>query len=155
MTIRFLTAAGTALALTLTAAPVMAQDYAAQLKARQGQFRILAINLGILGGMAQGKTEYDAAAASQAAESIVAISGVHQGPLWPEGSDNMSIDGTRAQPTIWEDMSDFQAKWAAVGQQAAALQAVAATGQEALGPALGQLGGTCKACHEAHRAPES
>ena len=39
-------------------------------KARQGQFRILAINLGILGGMAKGETEYDAEAAQAAADTI-------------------------------------------------------------------------------------
>ena len=43
---------------------------------------------------------------------------------------------------------------AGLGQAAASLQQVAATGQEALGPAVGQLGGACKACHDTYRAPE-
>ena len=144
-----------ALAAIISGTAVYAQDdFSAQLKARQGQFRILAINLGILGGMAQGKTEYDAEAAQAAADTIVAVSMIQQGPMWPEGSDSMSIEGTRAMPSIWEDMADVQSKWAAVGEAAQSMQVAASGGAEALGPAMGQLGGACKACHDAHRAPE-
>jgi len=132
----------------------VAQDYSANLKARQGQFRILALNIGILGGMAQGKIAYDAEAAQRAADSMVAVTHIDPGPLWPEGSDNMSIDGTRAMPSIWDENADFLAKWGALGDAAAGMQQVAATGQEALGPAMGKLGGACKACHDKHRAPE-
>ena len=82
-------------------------DFSAQLKARQGQFRITAINLGILGGVAQGKTEYNAEAAQAAADTLVAVSMIQQAPMWPAGSDDMSIEGTRAQTTIWEQNDDF------------------------------------------------
>lgn len=130
-------------------------DFSAQLKARQGQFRIMAINLGILGDMAQGKTEYDAEAAQAAADTLVAVSMIQQAPMWPEGSDDMSIDGTRAQTTIWEQNDDFLSKWSDFGKGAQAIQAAASGGVEALGPAMGTIGGTCKACHDTHRAPES
>jgi cytochrome c556 len=132
----------------------VAQDFDMPVKARQGQFSILAINLGILGGMAKGETEYDAEAAQTAADTIVAVSGVNQAPLWPAGSDSMSIDGTRAMPAIWDNLPDVLDKWSAMGEQAQTLQQVAATGREAVGPALGQLGGTCKACHDDYREPE-
>ena len=129
-------------------------DFSAQLKARQGQFRILAINLGILGGMAQGKTEYNAEEAQAAADTLVAVSMIQQPPMWPQGSDDMSIDGTRAQASIWEQNEDFLAKWSDLGTAVQAMQASASDGQEALGPLLGQVGGACKACHDNHRAPE-
>ena len=129
-------------------------DFSAQLKARQGQFRILAINLGILGGMAQGKTEYNAEEAQAAADTLVAVSMIQQPPMWPQGSDDMSIDGTRAQASIWEQNEDFLAKWNDLGTAVQAMQASASDGQEALGPLLGQVGGACKACHDNHRAPE-
>jgi len=144
---------------TLAAAAAMigtvalAQDYSANLKARQGQFRIMALNLGILGGMAQGKIAYDAEAAQRAADTLVAVSQIDPTPLWPEGSDNMSIDGTRAMPSIWDKHDDFLAKWGAFGTAAAEMQTVAATGQEALGPMMGKVGGSCKACHDSHREP--
>lgn len=143
------------IAATMTGGAAFAQEYKNQLKARQGQFWTLAINLGVLGGMAKGEIEYDAAAAQAAAESIHGVSMVNMATLFPEGSDNMSIDGTRAQPSIWEDNADFLAKWDALGDAAETAAANAGNGQEALGPLLGALGGTCKACHENHRAPAS
>ncbi|MFP4274730.1 MAG: c-type cytochrome [Paracoccaceae bacterium] len=145
-----------ATAVALTAPAVMAQDdFSAQLKARQGQFRIMALNLGILGGMAQGKIDYDEETAQEAADTLVAVSSISQAPHWPEGTDNFSIDGTRAQVSIWEDNADFIAKWADFGEAAQEMQAAAGDGTEAIGQALNEVGGTCKACHDTHRAPES
>lgn len=147
-----LAALGTAVMLAAPAA--QAQDIEQAVKARQGQFQIMAINLGILGGMARGKTDYDAEAAQAAADSLVAISGVNPGPLWPEGSDSMSIDGTRAEPAIWDNLPDVVSKWNDFGAAAMTLQASAGDGQSALGPLLGQVGGACKACHDNYRTPE-
>lgn len=138
----------------LLGTPALAQDFTAELKARQGQFRIMALNLGILGGMAQGRAEYDAEAAQAAADTLVAVSMIQQGPHWPQGSDSGAIEGTRALPAIWEDLEDFSAKWAAFGEAALAMQAVAGDGQAALGPLMGRVGGTCSACHDANRVPQ-
>ncbi|MGJ8604047.1 MAG: c-type cytochrome [Marivita sp.] len=143
-----------AAATLFTGTMTFAQDgFSAEMKARQGQFRIMAINLGIIGDMAQGKTEYDAAAAQSAADTLVAVSMIQQGPMWPVGSDDMSIEGTRAQTTIWDQNDDFVAKWTDFGTAAVAIQAAASGGLEGLGPVMGQIGGTCKACHDTHRAP--
>jgi cytochrome c556 len=147
-------AASLAAALALAPAATLAQDFENQVAARQGQFKIMALNLGMLGGMARGTVEYDADTAALAAANLVAVSQLGQEFHWPEGSDNIMLDTTRAQPSIWEDFDDFASKWQDYGTQAAALAEVAATGQEALGPAVGALGGTCQACHEAHRGPE-
>ncbi|MCE0504840.1 MULTISPECIES: c-type cytochrome [unclassified Roseivivax] len=141
-----------AAAIAGLAMPAVAQDFDAQLKARQGQFRILAINLGILGDMAKGEVDYSAEAAQDAADSIQAISMVNQPPLWPEGSGADSRDGTRAKAEIWGDFDDFTSKWAALGEQATALQASAGDGREAVGAGLRELGGACKACHDSYRA---
>ncbi|MEM1077299.1 MAG: cytochrome c [Pseudomonadota bacterium] len=146
---------GAAAFATMSPTPVVAQSFENQLKARQGQFRLIALNIGVLGGMARGKVPYNAETAQAAADNLVAVASLHQGALWPEGSDNMSIDGTRAMPSIWEDNADFLSKWQDVATAAGGLAAVASNGQAALGPALGPLGATCKSCHEAHRAPES
>ena len=137
----------------LTGTATYAQDFSAQLKARQGQFRIMAINLGILGGMAKGEVEYSAEAAQAAADTLVAVSMIQQGPHWPAGSSEMDMDGTRAKAEIWDNLPDVLAKWASFGEAAKVMQAAAGQGAEAIGPALGQMGGTCKACHDAYRAP--
>ena len=139
---------------TFAGGAAVAQDASQALKARQGQFNILAINLGILGGMARGTVDYDAETAQAAADTIVAVSMINQAPLWPAGSDSMSIDNTRALPAIWDNLPDVLDKWAALGTAAATLQAAAGTGQEAIGPALGAVGGACKACHDTYRQPE-
>jgi cytochrome c556 len=141
--------------LASAAVPALAQDFDAVLKARQGEMRIMAINLGILGGMARGNLEYNAEMAQAAADTLVAVSQINQRPLWREGSDNMSIDGTKALPMIWDDMAGFRADWVAFGEAAAAAAATVANGQEALGPALRGIGGTCQACHEAFREADS
>lgn len=141
-------------ALAVIAAPAFAQEVPQHVKARQGQFNIMALNLGILGGMARGSVDYDAAAAQAAADSLVAVSKIAQPAMWPEGSDAMSIDGTRAQPAIWENLDDVMAKWADFGTAAEAMAAVAGTGKEAIGPNMGAIGGACKACHDTYRAPE-
>lgn len=134
---------------------VVAQEaFENQLKARQGMFRLMALHIGVLGGMARGNIPYDAEAAQAAADNLVTVAALHQGAMWPEGSDSMSIEGTRAMPSIWDENADFLEKWSAVATAADGLAAVASDGQAALGPAMGPMGETCKACHEAHRTPD-
>lgn len=140
--------------LAVIAAPAFAQDLPQPVKARQGQFNIMALNLGILGGMARGSVDYDADAAQAAADSLVAVSKLSQAAMWADGTDAMSLDGTRAQPAIWENMDDFSAKWAAFGEAATAMASAAGTGKDAIGPNMGALGASCKGCHDTYRAPE-
>jgi len=130
-----------------------AHDFKAQIGARQGQFRLIAYNLGLLGSMAKGDIDYESEVAGTAASNLVAVSSLAQNH-WPAGSDAMAIDGTRAEPMIWDDFDDFASKWQDFGAKAAELQAVAADGQAGLGPAIGALGETCKACHESYRTPD-
>ena len=151
---KLIRAAAIAMALAALAVPATAQDFANEVGARQGMFKIMGLNVGILGGMARGNIPYDAEAAQVAAANLVAVSGMNPLNMFPAGSDNMALDTTRARPEIWDDVADVGAKWAAFGEAAAAMQAAAGTGQEALGPALGALGGTCQSCHEAYRGPE-
>lgn len=138
---------------TISAGAGLAQDsFKSALGARQGQMKIIAFNLGVLGSMAKGETEYDATAAQDAADNLVAISQLAQTAQWPEGSDSDSIEGTDALPAIWSDNAGFQADWEEFGVKAAALQSAAGQGAQAIGPAMGGLGGTCKACHDDFRA---
>lgn len=150
---RPLLAAGLILGL---AAGAQAQSFDNQVGARQGQFKLNGAAIGTLAGMARGRIDYDAEMAQMAAAMLVATSQIPQTAiLWPEGSDNIAIDGTRALPAIWDDFADFQSKWADFGAAAVALQAVAGNGQEALGGALGALGGSCQACHDSYQAPSN
>ncbi|WP_420324980.1 c-type cytochrome [Mameliella sp.] len=140
--------------LAVLGTPALAQDLPQPVKARQGQFNIMALNLGVLGGMARGTVEYDAEAAQAAADSLVAVSTLSQGAMWPDGTDDGSIAGTRAKADIWGNMDDFTSKWADFGEAATAMAAAAGTGRDALGPNMGALGNACKACHDSYRVPE-
>ncbi|MCA8878455.1 MAG: cytochrome c [Rhodobacteraceae bacterium] len=131
-----------------------AQDYSFNVAARKGEMDLMAINTGVLGNMAKGKTPYDADAATAAAANLVTISKITQGLLWPEGSSNADMQDTKALPKIWESYDDFLAKWDAKAKAAEALLAVAGDGVDALAPALGKLGEACTACHKEYRQPD-
>lgn len=142
-----------AIAATAIALPAIAQAQSIEnaIAARQGQFQIMLLSLQTVGGMARGNVPYDAEAAQVAADNLVSVSMLHPGPFWPEGSDNMSVEGTRALPAIWDNLDDVVSIWEDFGAAAEGLQAVAGDGQAALGPALGQVGATCNACHDNYR----
>lgn len=130
------------------------QPFSSELGARQGQFKLLAFNVGPIVAMAQGNMEYDAATAQLAADNIVALTSLDQSRLWPEGSGNDSIDNTRALPSIWADSEDFAAKFADLRSAALSMQEAAGTDLAALRGQLRALGGSCSACHEDYRQPE-
>ena len=145
----------TATALAVLGTGVFAQDLPREVRARQGAMQILAINLGILGGMAKGEMEYSADAATAAADSIAAISMVNLAPLFPAGTSEMDIDGTRAKAEIWDNLADVASSWQSLQDAVPALQTAAAEGQAAIGPALGQVGKACQACHDDYQAPRN
>jgi cytochrome c556 len=126
----------------------------AAVKARQGQFNVILLNLMTLGGMARGRVDFDAEVAQSAADSLVAVSMIHQSALWPEGTDHESYSGTtRAMPSIWTDREDFLAKFEAFGVAAKGLQANAGS-LDGIRANMGPLGASCGACHEVHRTPD-
>lgn len=145
----FKAVSGAALAIAV-ATPVLAQDMKA-VEARQGQFKLYSHNLAVLGGMAQGKMDYDAGMAQTAADNLFHVTRHDQSRLWPEGTSSFIEDGTRAKPEIWENLDDFTAKFVAMQDATAALQGVAGDGLDALRPAVGAVGQACGACHEDYR----
>lgn len=124
------------------------------MKARKSHMGLYAFNLGILGAMAKGESEYDADAASAAANNLVALSGLNQAAYWLPGTDSDSLEGSRALPAIWENIPDVMEKSVAVSAAAQQLAAAADSGDAAaLGPAIGGLGKACNACHESYQQP--
>ncbi len=137
---------GTALvAFTLSAA---AQDRNPAIGARQGHMQVMALNIGILGNMARGNTDYDAAAAQAAADNLMQMGMIDQRFYWPEGTDSDAIEGTRALPAIWADQATFAESIARFSTASAGLAEVAGGGLEALQAGIGPVGAACGACHE-------
>ena len=125
-------------------------------KARKSHMQLYAHNLGILGAMAKGETEYSAEAATGAANNLVALTSMSQMSYWPAGTSSDDLpDESRALPAIWEDGGSAKAIEIGTAMNAAAVElaAVAGNGQEAIGPALGPVGRQCGACHEAFQKP--
>jgi len=145
-------------AATLTATVALAggHDLSPEQKivqARKGHMQLYAHNLGILGEMAKGASEYDAEAASAAAGNLVALASMNQASLWVPDTDSMMVDGSRALPTMWDNFPDVMAKGAAMGEALAAMNLAAGSGLEALQGAIGPVGKACGDCHKAYREP--
>lgn len=127
---------------------------AGAIKARKATMQLYAYNLGQLGAMAKGDMEYDADAAQAAADNLVALSGLNQMAMWPQGSDNTSGAETRALPALWEDMAGVEEAAGALHTAAMSMAEVAGNGVEAIQANMGALGGGCGGCHKAYRAAD-
>ncbi|MGB7270209.1 MAG: cytochrome c [Albidovulum sp.] len=148
---------GVTVAAIAFAGTVVAQDapFGMQIKARQGLMAYRALNIGVLGAMAKGEAEYDAQAAQKAADNLVANSLIDQSMLWPEGSDNAANPASTASAAGWTAEADVEGKETAFRTAAAAMQAAAGTGLDGMKAAMGDLGGSCGACHKATRIPSN
>lgn len=133
-----------------------AQDapFAMEIKARQGIMDYRALQVGVLGAMAKGEAEYDAAAAQKAADNLVASIALDASMLFPPGSGNDVNPASTALPAIWAEGSNIGDKAKALSDAATAMQAAAGTGLEPLKAAMGPLGGACGDCHKAFRVPQ-
>ncbi|WP_068302782.1 cytochrome c [Pararhodobacter sp. CCB-MM2] len=150
---RLMTALATVAALALPGL-ANAQDMDPNVAARQSLMDLYAYNLGVLGGMAQARIDYDADLASAAATSLYHLSMAGTERMWAEGTDNMSVEGTRALPAIWDNAEDFEAHEAALVTAAEAMMEAAGTDLASLQGAMGGLGRACGACHQTYRQPE-
>lgn len=124
------------------------------IKARQAMFQIYGFNSGLLGAMAKEKIPYDADIAAEAAANLDAAANFGQSQMWPQGSDN-ATDGnatTRALPALWETYPSVVEKGDALKEASAAMVAVAGDGLSALQGAMGDVGASCKGCHDDFRA---
>jgi cytochrome c556 len=104
--------------------------------------------------MAQATPEEQAAAATEAANTLAELSAMDILPWFVEGTE-AGYPESAALPAIWENGEDFQAKHTALNTAAVAMQTAAATDLAALQAAMGPLGGSCGSCHELYRQPSN
>ncbi len=152
---QIVSAALCAACLSTMAGPVLAQDLPASVKARKANMQLYAYNLGQIGAMAQEKAPYDAEVAKSAAANLVALSSLDQTSYWEPGTDNASIEGTRALPAIWDDVGKMAEHEGTLHEAATALAGTAGDGLDALKAGLGPVGKACGDCHENYRAKDS
>ena len=145
------------LAAGISCGPAFAQsedELPIPVQARQGHMSAYAHHLGALGAMAKGDVAYDAGMASAHAAELAALAGLAQTGYWAEGTSSAELEGSRALPAVWEDMTDFETKMDELHQAAMALESAAGEGAEQLQAAFGPVGGSCGACHRVYRAQE-
>ncbi len=124
-------------------------------KARQAEMTLRSFNAGPLFGMAKGDIEYDAEMAATLANNLLIMTTVKNGRMWPGGSDNEAYpDDTRALPEIWTTFPDIEDKGKAFLDAVAALAEVAGTGLGELRSVIGDVGQSCKGCHDDFRAED-
>lgn len=74
-------------------------------------------------------------------------------PSWFPPGTGRDVGKTRAKPEIWQKPEDFAAKARAFRAAARAFDATAKAGDAtAIKASFGELGKTCKACHDLYRA---
>lgn len=117
---------------------------------RQQAMKNVGKAMGQLASIAKKEAAFDAAVVKSAGETIaenVKVFKTH----FPEDSKEGPPE-TWSKAEIWANMDDFNAK---ADKSAEAAMAMAAVSEEAnFMPAMGNLGGSCKACHEDYRRPK-
>lgn len=112
--------------------------------ARMQAMSDISAQMKVLGNMAKGEVDFDAAAAQAAVDTVAAraaeVPALFEAPETDPESESL--------PAIWDNWEDFVAKSETL--ETAAANATIASAAD-LGPALGQMGGTCKACHSKYR----
>lgn len=142
------TAARTALIGALLAAGVaFAEGEATEPNAvmREATMQAIGGSVKVLGDMAGGKAEFDAAAAEAAKAKLIEAAGTIPTAFATQGDpDPNSV----AKPDIWTSWDDFlkHADALKVAAEAADVSSV-----DAIKASMGAVGGACKDCHTAYR----
>lgn len=139
-----------AAATLVTALPAAAQFAKPEdaIKYRKGAFTVMAAHFGRVAGMAQGKIPFDAKVAAQNAEVATVMSTLPFAAFGP-GTDKGE---TRAKPEIWAEMDKFNAGAKKMQDEMAKLNVAAKSGNlDAIKAAAGEVGKTCKGCHDEYR----
>lgn len=144
---------GLVVAGLLVASSALAADQAVE--ARETVMKTMGQQLGTLGRMAKGEMDYDAATAQAAAAALLEAAQTDPATLWVEGTDNMTVEETRALPDIWDNPEDFEARRATLVEAAMQMNEAAGSSLQEMQAAMGGLGGACGGCHQAYRAPEN
>lgn len=118
-------------------------------KYRQSSMFVLANHFGRIGAMVNGRVPYDAAAANANAD-IVATVGRLPFAGFVDGTASTSKGGANAK--VWSDRSGFDAGAKKMQDEVAKLVSAARTNNlDNLKAAFGEVGKTCKGCHDEYR----
>jgi cytochrome c556 len=141
-------------ALALTAglcAPALAQFQKPEdaIKYRQAAFTLMGTHFGRIAAMATGKVPFDAKAVEANANVLSVVVNL---PYTAFGEGTDMGGNTKAKPEIWKEMPKFREAAENMQGAVAKLNAAAKTGnQDQIKAAVGDVGKSCKACHDNYR----
>ncbi|MCF6273883.1 MAG: cytochrome c [Rhodobacteraceae bacterium] len=118
---------------------------------RQAAMKSVGEQMRTLGGMAQGKVEYDDFAAFSALE-IMRDAALVSRPLFAESTD--TGEETRAKAAIWAEGSDFDTEMEAFIATLDVAIAADPADLDNFKPLFARIASSCKSCHEDYRAPK-
>ena len=122
------------------------------IKARQSEMQLRSFNVGPLFGMAKGKMDYNAEAASKLANNLKMLLDLDMGRAWAQGTDNDKYLGkTTALPKVWNTYPEINKYGKKYKQAVNELAMAAGNGRDALKSKIGAVGKACKACHDDFR----
>ncbi|QDL56342.1 c-type cytochrome [Rhodoferax aquaticus] len=119
------------------------------IKYRQSALFVMQQQFGRVAAMAAGKAPFDAKLAAESAATAEYMSKLPWS-AFVEGSDK---GNTKAKPEIWSDKAKFTELSEKMQADMSKLNAAAKTGSlDSIKAAVGAVGGSCKACHDAFRS---
>lgn len=135
---------------TIAAGLLAAAAFAGPIEDRQKTMEGIGDSMKVFAAIAKKQQPFDAAVVKAEAEKVAA--GFEKAKdLFPEGSDKGEKE-TYAKAEIWTDRAKFDAGMEKAHEAAVAMAAV--TEEAQFMPALQQLGGACKSCHDSFRRPK-
>lgn len=143
--------------LALSVASVAsAQSTSDLIQYRQSAYNFISWNMGkIKAQVIDGSVAYDQAQVAAAANAIAAVANSGMGALYAPGTDQgEGWKATRLKSNFFSEQEEAGKIAVNFVQQANKLQEVAATGDKAaIAAQFGEVGKTCKACHDGYRGP--
>ncbi len=147
---------GAAAAVLLASAAAQAQLKPEEMvETRQAGYQFMAWNMGkIKAQVIDGKEPYDQAKVAAAANAIAAIANSGMGSLFsPDTTTEQLGKTTRLKPEFFQNLDEAGRIGRDFTAAANQLASVAAEGdQAAIKKAFGDVGGSCKSCHDKFRA---
>jgi cytochrome c556 len=117
------------------------------IKYRQSAFVVMASQFGRMQSTVKGQVPYDAAAIKANVALVKTLSTLPWGAFGP-GTQGKSA----AKPEVWSDAAGFKAAQTKFEGAVVKLSAAADSGDlDKLRAAFGDVGASCKACHDAYR----
>ena len=147
---------GAVAAVLLASAAVQAQMKPEEMvETRQAGYQFMSWNMGkIKAQVVDGKEPYDQAKVAAAANAIAAIANSGMGSLYsPDTTTEQLGKATRLKPEFFQNLDEAGQIGRNFTAAANQLAKVAAEGdQAAIKKAFGDVGGSCKSCHDKFRA---